>query len=118
MLKTRFYTAEHEVDRKLGWFDVTRADLIEVARRTVASRADSADVDVRSMPGHLSYLYGTRHLRMLLLSRGWQIDRSENVESSVRESPPPRSFFRTSIKPARSSTVRLRFLPRVQRRTA
>lgn len=84
MLKTRFYTAESEVDRKLAWFDATRSDFIEVARQTVAARMDAGDVDVRSMPGQLSYLYGTRHLRMLFLSRGWQIDRAENVESVVR----------------------------------
>ena len=85
MLKTRFYTAEHDVDRKLSWFGVTRAELIEVARQTLAARTDAIDIDVRSMPGQLSHLYGTRHLRMLFLNKGGRIDRAENVESIVIE---------------------------------
>lgn len=85
MLKTRFYTAEHDIDRKLSWFGVTRDELIEVARQTLASRSDEVEIDVRSMPGQLSYLYGTRYLRMLFLKKGWRIDRAENVESVVSD---------------------------------
>jgi Fe2+ transport system protein FeoA len=83
MLVTKVFTAEHEVDRKLVSFGVTRDELIEVARNTLASRADAVEIDIRSMAGQLSYQYGTRFLRLLFLSKGWKIDRAENVESVI-----------------------------------
>lgn len=85
MLKTRLYVAEHEVDQKLASFDITRQELIDVARQTLAARADAIDLDARIMPGMLSYLFGTRHLRIAFLSKGWRIDRTENVESIVND---------------------------------
>lgn len=81
MLKTYLYLAEWEIDARLARFGVTRAELIDVVRQTLAARSDAIDVDPLNTPGQLSYIYGTRHLRLLFLKKGWQIDRTENVES-------------------------------------
>jgi hypothetical protein len=83
MLKTRIFATEHEIDARLVRFGATRSELIEVAKQIVAARADSIVVDPLSAPGQLSYIYGTRHLRLLFMSKGWNIDRKENVESVV-----------------------------------
>lgn len=93
MHRTMIYKSEGEVDRKINWFDVTRAELLELARRTVASRSDSTDFDAASMPGQLSYLYGTRYLRMLFVSKGWKVDRTDNIESVVRDDPWTKIIF-------------------------
>lgn len=86
MLKTRIYATEHEIDTRLVRFNATRAELIEVAKQIVAARADAILVDPLSAPGLLSYIYGTRHLRLLFMRKGWGIDRKENVESVVSPS--------------------------------
>lgn len=83
MLKTRIYATEHEIDTRLARFGAARNELIEVAQQIVAARADAILVDPFSAPGLLSYIYGTRHLRLLFMPKGWGIDRTENVESVV-----------------------------------
>jgi hypothetical protein len=60
---------------------VTRTELIEVAKQIVAARSDAIIVDPLGAPGLLSYIYGTRHLRLLFMTKGWTLDRQENVES-------------------------------------
>ena len=83
MLKTRIFAAEHEIDARLPRFGATRAELIEVAKQVVAARAGAISVDPLSAPGLFSYIYGTRHLRLLFMPKGWGFDRNENVESVV-----------------------------------
>ncbi len=86
MLKTRIFSTEHEIDTRLVRFGVTRVELIEVAKQIVAARSDAIVVDPLGTPGLLSYIHGTRHLRLLLMPKGWVLDRQENVESVVSSS--------------------------------
>ncbi|MFN3889311.1 MAG: hypothetical protein ACK4MV_02855 [Beijerinckiaceae bacterium] len=83
MMRTRLYSTEHEIDRRLERFGVTRDELVDVVKKTVAARADTIDIDPLSAAGQLSYIFGTRHIRMLFMRNGWTLDRTENVESVV-----------------------------------
>ncbi len=85
MLATKLYTEEHEVDARLARFGVTRAELIEVVRLVLSARSDAIAVDPLSAAGQFSYIYGTRHTRLLLCPKGWVINRTENVESVRHE---------------------------------
>ncbi len=83
MLAARIYSTEWEVDRRLDdLFAVSRNDLIEVVRLALAQRLNCVAADALSAPGQKSYLHGTKHLRLLFLRNGWEIDRRENIESS------------------------------------
>jgi hypothetical protein len=81
MLRTRIYSEEWDVDSRLQKFNVTRDELINVARQTNTHRADAIAIDPLTAAGQLSYLYGTRHTRLLFMPKGWILDRRENVES-------------------------------------
>jgi hypothetical protein len=81
MIRTRVYSEEWDVDARLSKFGVTRDELIQVARLVDTHRADAIAIDTLSAAGQLSYVYGTRHVRLLFMPRGWVIDRRENVES-------------------------------------
>ncbi|MFA6031544.1 MAG: hypothetical protein WC889_01435 [Myxococcota bacterium] len=82
MLAARIYSEDWEIDARLAAdFGVTRDDLIDVIRNTLAERSSSVDVDPVNAPGLLAYIAGTRHLRWLFTSKGFLINRDRNVES-------------------------------------
>ena len=83
MITPKVYSEEWDVDKRLAQFGLTRAELIDVVRLTLAERQNTVDADVLNAPGTLAYIHGSRHLRLLLLSKGYMIDRNKNVESSI-----------------------------------
>ncbi|MDR3424290.1 MAG: hypothetical protein P4M13_04320 [Alphaproteobacteria bacterium] len=87
MLSSKLYTQDHEVDGRLTRFPgkITHPELIEVVRLILSARADAIAVDPLSAAGQFSYIFGTRHLRLLLCPKGWVIDRTDNVESVRHE---------------------------------
>lgn len=85
MIIAKLHTEEWEVDKRLAAFGVSKEELIDVVRSTLAERQSAVDVDVLNAPGMLSYIHGTRHLRFLLLSKGYRIHREKNVEACWNE---------------------------------
>ena len=83
MIKPKIYFEEWDVDRRLEQLGLKRLELIDVVRLTLAERQNTIEVDVLNAPGTLAYIHGSRHLRLLLLSKGYLVDRQKNVESSV-----------------------------------
>jgi hypothetical protein len=81
MLATKLYTKEYDVDARLASFGITRAELVDVLKLILSARSDAIHVDPLSAPGQFSFIYGTRHIRLLLCPKGWVIDRKENIES-------------------------------------
>lgn len=74
-------TDEIEVDRRLAQqFGTTRADWIGVTHAVVLARNDTTPFDPASAPGQFAYIFGTRAVRTLLLSKGYEIQREDNVE--------------------------------------
>jgi hypothetical protein len=75
------YKEDWEIDSRLVPFDVTRPELVEVARAVVGARADAVDNDPLSAEGQFAYIFGTRSTRALWRRKGWLLHRSENIES-------------------------------------
>lgn len=75
------YKEDWEIDPRLVPFDVTRAELVEVARAVVGARADTVDNDPLSAEGQFAYIFGTRSTRALWRTKGWLLHRAENIES-------------------------------------
>jgi hypothetical protein len=93
MLVPKLYATEWEIDRRLTPFDVKRGDLIRVVQQTIAARSDAIELDPPGTPGQLSYIYGSRHLRLLFQSRGWLIDQAENIASVLHPTLGTRIVF-------------------------
>lgn len=81
MIPKRIFAEEWEVNDRLQRFGVTRDELLAVVRAVVAARADATADDPASAEGLFAYIFGTRHLRGLLCSKGWHRHREENVEA-------------------------------------
>jgi hypothetical protein len=75
------YRDDWEIDNRLVPFEVTRAELVEVARIVAAARADIVDDDPLSAEGLFAYILGTRSTRALWRRKGWLLHRAENIES-------------------------------------
>jgi hypothetical protein len=75
------YKEDWDIDARLVHFQVTRPELVEVARAVVGARADAVDNDPLSAEGQFAYIFGTRSTRALWRAKGWLLHRSENIES-------------------------------------
>jgi len=83
MPATRIYSEDWEIDARLAELcGATRLELVQVVRDVVAAKADAIDLDPRSAPGLLAYIFGTRGIRALFRRKGWSIDRHEGVEAT------------------------------------
>lgn len=82
MLPEKIYVQNWEVDRRLIPFSFTRKELVDVARKTFAERSNTIEVDVAGAAGQLAYIHGSRHLRLLATSKGYEVSRQKNIESS------------------------------------
>jgi len=82
MLATRVYIDDWDIDQRLHGFGVTRQELYHVIREVVGARADSVEDDPLSASGQFAYIFGTRHTRALFRSKGWIVDRQENIEAT------------------------------------
>jgi len=83
MLNAKVYSEHWEVDQRLASFKFTRAELLEVAQKTLAERSNTIDIDVANASGQLAYIHGSRHLRLLAISKNYEVNREKNIESSV-----------------------------------
>ncbi|SPL63565.1 hypothetical protein OHAE_3497 [Ochrobactrum soli] len=83
MLPERIYSDPVDVDARLQQFSFNRSELLQVAFKTIAERANTIDgIDVATARGTLSYIHGNRHLRLLAISKGYEIKRDKNIELS------------------------------------
>ena len=83
MTTARIFKTEWQVQERLAQLDTSRNELIEIARRAAAARADATDDDPNSAGGLLSWIYGTRALRKTFRPKGWKRNRADNIESVV-----------------------------------
>ncbi|MND84872.1 hypothetical protein D3C80_767720 [compost metagenome] len=83
MLAEQIYSEVADVNLRLQPFGFNRDELLQVAFKTIAERANTIDgVDVATAKGTLSYIHGNRHLRLLAISKGYEIKRDKNIELS------------------------------------
>lgn len=74
---------EVDVERKLlDQFGTTRPDWIGVVHATVLARNDTTLFDPSNAAGQFAYIYGTRATRSLLVPKGYEISRQDNVEAT------------------------------------
>ena len=79
--KMRIFKDGFEVSEKLGRvFGVSRGDLVAVVRHAVSGRADRVENDPINAAGQFMYIHGVRNIRALFRSKGWALDRKDNVE--------------------------------------
>lgn len=81
MIPARIYNEEWTVDARLSeTFGVTRGQLIQVVKEVVGARADAVENDPITAAGQFAYIHGTRNVRALFRSRGWNLYRKDNIE--------------------------------------
>lgn len=83
MLSAKVYSEDWEVNERLLPFKFSRSELLEVAQKTLAERSNTIDIDVASAQGQLAYIHGSRHLRLLAVSKNYKVSRDKNIESSI-----------------------------------
>jgi len=72
---------EIEVTTRLTTLGATKPELLEVVRAAVGGRRDAVPYDPLSAGGQFAYIYGTRRLRAIFVPQGWEICRTDNIES-------------------------------------
>lgn len=81
MIPARIYNEEWTVDARLSeTFGVTRVQLIQIVKEVVGARADAVENDPITAAGQFAYIHGTRNVRALFRTRGWNLFRKDNIE--------------------------------------
>lgn len=78
----RIVARDFEVASRLDQLGLSAGELIAVVQQAVAAKADFVLNHPLNAAGQLSYIYGTGALREILRPKGWQIDRTDNVEAT------------------------------------
>lgn len=74
------------VSRLAAVVQLTKPDCLTIAHKVASARNESIYIDPISAPGQLAYIYGNRALRQALLAKeGWEIDRTDNIESTINK---------------------------------
>jgi len=81
MLPALIRSDDASVDERLrDTFGVSRLELIQIVKEVVGARADAVENDPVTAAGQFAYIHGTRNLRALFRSRGWELTRKDNIE--------------------------------------
>ena len=84
MSRPSILSSDIEVRSRLSDFGLEKQELIDVALAAIAARNDAVMyLDPCNAAGTFSYIYGTRALRRLLLSKGWRSDRYGHIEGAI-----------------------------------
>jgi len=82
-LLPKIYEEPIRIDSRLTSLGLDRGRLVRVALQALGARNDAVSIDPVNAAGLLAYIYGTRAIREYLLPKGWQMDRSQNIEATV-----------------------------------
>lgn len=82
MATSRIIWQDYEIGSRLDELGLTAAELIEVVKQAVAAKASYVLNFPLNAAGQLSYIYGTGGLRDVLRVKGWEIDRTGNIEAT------------------------------------
>jgi hypothetical protein len=82
MAADRIVSQDYEVSSRLDQFGLSASELISVVQQAVAAKANFVLNHPLNAAGQLSYIYGTGALRDVLRPKGWQIDRTGNIEAT------------------------------------
>jgi hypothetical protein len=82
MPSDRIVAQDFEIASRLDQLGLSAGELIAVVQQAVAAKANFVLNQPLNAAGQLSYIYGTGALREVLRPRGWQIDRTGNIEAT------------------------------------
>jgi len=82
MAADRIIAESHEVASRLERLGLTMSELVGVVHQAVAAKAAFVLNHPLNAAGQLSYIYGTGAVRDVLRVKGWQIDRTGNIEAT------------------------------------
>lgn len=82
MAADRIYAQDYEAGSRLDQLGLSAPELIGVVHQAVAAKANFVLNHPLNGAGQLSYIFGTGALRDALRPKGWQIDRTGNVEAT------------------------------------
>lgn len=82
MSAARIISQDYEAGSRLDELGLTAGELIEVVKQAVAAKANFVLNFPLNAAGQLSYIYGTGALRDILRLKGWEIDRTGNIEAT------------------------------------
>lgn len=82
MAADRIVEQDYEVASRLDQLGLSASELISVVQQAVAAKANFVLNQPLNAAGQLSYIYGTGALREVLRPKGWQIDRTDNIEAT------------------------------------
>ncbi|MER8644395.1 hypothetical protein [Mesorhizobium sp. M1252] len=96
MTATRIVSQDYEVGARLADWDLTAKEMIEVVRHAVAAKASYVLNFPLNAAGQLSYIHGTGALRDILRLKGWEIDRTGNIEATYNPKTGMKIVFQNS----------------------
>jgi hypothetical protein len=82
MAADRIIARDYEVASRLDQLGLSAPELVGVVHQAVAAKAGFVLNHPVNAAGQLSYIYGTGALRDTLRPKGWQIDRTGNIEAT------------------------------------
>jgi len=96
MPATRVAREDREVEQRLAELGTNKAEMLDIARRAVAARADSTEDDPVSGPGLLSWIYGSRAMRKTFRAKGWKRNSADNIPSVVNRATGIKLIFQNA----------------------
>lgn len=82
MAADRIFAQDYEAASRLDQLGLSMPELIGVVHQAVAAKANFVLNHPLNAAGQFSYIFGTGALRDALRPKGWQIDRTGNVEAT------------------------------------
>jgi len=82
MTPVRVFKEDQEVGVRLQDFGTTKEEILEVVRIAVGAKREALISHPANAAGQLSYIFGTGAVRDLFCPKGWQIDRTDNIEAT------------------------------------
>jgi hypothetical protein len=92
----RLVRDEWEVEQRLAELGTNKAEMVDIARRATAARADSTDDDPISGAGLLSWIYGSRAMRKTFRAKGWKRNSADNIPSVVNKATGLKFIFQNA----------------------
>lgn len=96
MTAARIISQDYEVGSRLAQIGLSAGELIEVVRHAVAAKASFVLNFPLNAAGQLSYIHGTGALRDILRVKGWEIDRTGNIEATYNPKTGMKIVFQNS----------------------
>lgn len=96
MTAAKIVSQDYEVGARLADWDLTAKEMIEVVRHAVAAKASYVLNFPLNAAGQLSYIHGTGALRDILRLKGWEIDRTGNIEATYNPKTGMKIVFQNS----------------------